>query len=68
MCVCVLDVEPFRYVMDILEEKNGFDNELLIYTMTLLNKVPVLPLLLSLTPGLTPSVTGSNTHSISLIV
>jgi hypothetical protein len=26
--------------MDILEEKNGFDNELLIYTMTLLNKVP----------------------------
>ncbi|CAL8351109.1 unnamed protein product [Merluccius merluccius] len=37
-------VESWRYVMDILEERNGSDTELLMYTMTLLNKtVAALP-------------------------
>ncbi|XP_073692715.1 FH1/FH2 domain-containing protein 1 [Garra rufa] len=32
-------VKPWAYLTDILSEKNGSDTELLIYTMTLINKV-----------------------------
>ncbi|KAK2913875.1 hypothetical protein Q8A67_002274 [Cirrhinus molitorella] len=32
-------VKPWMYLTDILSEKNGSDTELLIYTMTLINKV-----------------------------
>ncbi|KAM4593914.1 FH1/FH2 domain-containing protein 3-like [Odontesthes bonariensis] len=37
-------VKPWSYVMDVLEEKNGADTELLMFTMTLINKtLAVLP-------------------------
>lgn len=36
---CVAGVKPWSYLMEVLEEKNGSDTELLIYAMTLINKV-----------------------------
>ena len=42
MCVCVcvcVAVKPWKYLTEILQEKNGSDTELLIFTMTLINKV-----------------------------
>lgn len=38
--VCALGVKPWTNLMDVLEEKNGADTELLVFTMTLINKVP----------------------------
>lgn len=32
-------VKPWTYLTEIMSEKNGSDTELLIYTMTLINKV-----------------------------
>lgn len=37
---CVAGVKPWSYLMEVLEEKNGSDTELLIYAITLINKVP----------------------------
>lgn len=36
---CHAGVKPWSYLMEVLEEKNGSDTELLIYAMTLINKV-----------------------------
>lgn len=36
---CVAGVKPWSYMMEVLEENNGSDTELLIYAMTLINKV-----------------------------
>uniref|UniRef100_A0A3Q2PCZ1 GBD/FH3 domain-containing protein n=1 Tax=Fundulus heteroclitus TaxID=8078 RepID=A0A3Q2PCZ1_FUNHE len=33
-------VLPWTNIVEVLEEKNGADTELLIFTMTLINKVP----------------------------
>lgn len=32
-------VKPWKYLIEILDEKNGSDTELLVYTMSLINKV-----------------------------
>ncbi len=37
--MCVKGAKPWNYVMDVLAEKNGSDTELLMFTMTLINKV-----------------------------
>lgn len=34
-----LGVKPWSNIMEILEEKDGVDTELLVYAMTLVNKV-----------------------------
>ena len=34
-----IGVTPWSNIMEILEEKNGVDTELLVYAMTLVNKV-----------------------------
>lgn len=39
VCVCVVGVKPWSYMMEVLEEKNGSDTELLMFAMTLINKV-----------------------------
>uniref|UniRef100_W5MNV7 Formin homology 2 domain containing 1 n=1 Tax=Lepisosteus oculatus TaxID=7918 RepID=W5MNV7_LEPOC len=33
------DAKPWSYLMEILEEKNGADSELLVFTMSLINKI-----------------------------
>lgn len=35
----LLGVKPWSNIMEILEEKDGVDTELLVYAMTLVNKV-----------------------------
>lgn len=35
--------KPWANIMEILEEKDGVDTELLVYAMTLVNKVCFLP-------------------------
>lgn len=32
-------MKPWSYVMQVLEERNGSDSELLVFAMTLINKV-----------------------------
>lgn len=32
-------MKPWTYLMEVLEERNGSDTELLMFTMTLINKV-----------------------------
>lgn len=38
---CVVDVSPWSYMMEVLQERNGSDTELLLFAMTLVNKVTV---------------------------
>uniref|UniRef100_A0AAQ4PMU7 Uncharacterized protein n=1 Tax=Gasterosteus aculeatus aculeatus TaxID=481459 RepID=A0AAQ4PMU7_GASAC len=41
---CILGMKPWTYLMEVLEERNGSDTELLMFTMTLINKtLSVLP-------------------------
>jgi FH1/FH2 domain-containing protein 3 len=35
----LIGVKPWSNIMEILEEKDGVDTELLVYAMTLVNKV-----------------------------
>lgn len=35
----LVGVKPWSNIMEILEEKDGVDTELLVYAMTLVNKV-----------------------------
>lgn len=37
--MCVLGCKPWSNAMEILAEKDGVDTELLVYVMTLINKV-----------------------------
>lgn len=39
MCVCFPGSKPWSNAMEILHEKDGVDTELLVYAMTLVNKV-----------------------------
>lgn len=39
VCVCVAGVKPWSYMMEVLEERTGSDTELLMFAMTLINKV-----------------------------
>ena len=42
-CRVCTDARPFSNVMNILDEKDGGDTELLVYVMTLINKVRGVP-------------------------
>lgn len=39
VCVCFPGSKPWFNAMEILHEKDGVDTELLVYAMTLINKV-----------------------------
>lgn len=39
VCVCFPGSKPWSNAMEILHEKDGVDTELLVYAMTLINKV-----------------------------